>query len=171
VNLMAKILTVDDSRAVRMLVGKQARELGLEVIEAEDGQEALARIAEGKVDLIVLDITMPVLDGPAFLTQLREGGNRTPVLMLTSESKRSVVATLMKLGIDDFILKPFKADELKAKMVKILKLDRPPAPAAAPAPSATVGSADPAATPPASAGPGGKATADILVVDDMENVA
>jgi two-component system cell cycle response regulator len=169
VNLMAKILTVDDSRAVRMLVGKQARELGLEVTEAEDGQEALARIAESKFDLIVLDITMPVLDGPAFLTQLRERGNRTPVLMLTSESKRSVVATLMKLGIDDFILKPFKADELKAKMVKILKLDRLPAPAA-PAPEGSAESpAMSAASPVASVG--GKATVDILVVDDMENVA
>lgn len=169
---MAKILTVDDSRAVRMLVGKQARELGLEVAEAEDGQQALARIAEARYDLIVLDITMPVLDGPAFLTQLREGGDRTPVLMLTSESKRSIVATLMKLGIDDFILKPFKADELKAKMVKVLKLDRAPAAAGTADPTAAAVPSS-AATGGASAGAtvgAGKVLVDVLVVDDMENV-
>jgi len=162
-----KILTVDDSRAVRMLVGKQARELGLEVAEAEDGEQALARIAEGKYDLIVLDITMPVLDGPAFLAALREKGDRTPVLMLTSESKRSIVATLMKLGIDDFILKPFKADELKAKMLKVLKLDK--VPAAAPAGGAAA-AAESAVVAPGSATAGGKTAVDILVVDDMETV-
>jgi two-component system cell cycle response regulator len=161
-----KILTVDDSRAVRMLVGKQARELGLEVVEAEDGEQALARIAEGKHDLIVLDITMPVLDGPAFLAALREKGDRTPVLMLTSESKRSIVAALMKLGIDDFILKPFKADELKAKIVKVLKLDK--VPAAASAGGAAAGELPTVA--PGSATAGGKPAVDVLVIDDMENV-
>ncbi|HET6280686.1 MAG TPA: response regulator [Polyangia bacterium] len=165
-----KILTVDDSRAVRMLVGKQARELGLEVAEAEDGEQALARLAEGKYDLIILDITMPVLDGPAMLTQLREKGDRTPVLMLTSESKRSIVAALMKLGIDDFILKPFKADELKAKIVKVLKLDKAPAVAQA---EGGGNAAESTAAAPGSAptlGGGGKPAVDILVVDDMENV-
>ena len=52
---------------------------------------------------------------------VRERGDKTPVLMLTSESKRSVVSTVMKLGIEDYILKPFKPEELKAKVSKVLK--------------------------------------------------
>jgi DNA-binding response OmpR family regulator len=74
----------------------------------------------------------------------------------------------MKLGIDDFILKPFKADELKAKMVKVLKLDKAPPAAITPAGEGSPG--DPAAAPPAATAAGGKASVDILVVDDMENV-
>jgi DNA-binding response OmpR family regulator len=66
---------------------------------------------------------MPVLDGPGMLARMREAGNKTPVLMLTSESKRSIVAQLMKLGIDDYILKPFKNDELKRKILKSLKME------------------------------------------------
>ncbi|HXI58659.1 MAG TPA: response regulator [Polyangia bacterium] len=167
---MGKILTVDDSRAVRMLVGKQARELGLEVVEAEDGQQALARIAEDHYDIIVLDITMPVLDGPAFLAELRQKGDLTPVLMLTSESKRSIVTTLMKLGIDDFILKPFKAEELKAKIAKVLaKVLAKSSPGSA-APTAAAAATDESAVAGAEPAAGAKPTVDILVVDDMENV-
>jgi CheY-like chemotaxis protein len=171
---MGKILTVDDSRAVRMLVGKQARELGLDVVEAEDGQQALARIAEDHYDIIVLDITMPVLDGPAFLAELRQKGDLTPVLMLTSESKRSIVTTLMKLGIDDFILKPFKAEELKAKIAKALAkgLAKGAAKSANPdaTPTATGAPSDESAGAGGDAAGAAKPTVDILVVDDMENV-
>src|SRR3954467_9581235 len=117
---MHKVLTIDDSRAVRMLVSKQARELGCEVDEAEDGAAGLVKLAAQRYGLIVLDVTMPVLDGAGMLASLRERGDRTPVLVLTSESKRSVVAGLLKLGIADYILKPFRAEELQNKMMKIL---------------------------------------------------
>src|SRR5438874_1771483 len=101
---MPKILTVDDSRAVRMIVAKQVREMGFEVEEAEDGEQGLLKLEDEVYDLVVLDITMPVLDGPGMLARMREGGNQTPVLMLTSESKRSIIAQLMKSGITDYIL-------------------------------------------------------------------
>ena len=55
------------------------------------------------------------------LAKMREAGNKTPVLMLTSEAKRSIVGEVMKLGIEDYILKPFKPEELKAKVSKVLK--------------------------------------------------
>jgi len=166
------VLTIDDSRAVRMLVSKNAREMGLEVVEAEDGKQGLARLADGKFDLIVLDITMPELDGPGMLTALRERGDRTPVLMLTSESKRSIVASLMKLGIEDYILKPFKGDELKRKMAKVLHMNVP-VPVAIGDGDLTVRDGAPLAAAPAPAAvPTGAAgaAADILCVDDMENV-
>jgi two-component system cell cycle response regulator len=166
---MPKVLTVDDSRAVRMLVSKNAKEMGLEVDEAEDGQQGLSKVAEDSYDLIVLDVTMPVLDGPGMLKELRERGDKTPVLMLTSESKRSIVASLMKMGIEDYILKPFKPDELKAKIAKALKMAGPaPGDEALVKEMASIVQAPSASDP--KAGAGGKQFVDILCIDDMENV-
>ena len=166
---MPKVLTVDDSRAVRMLVSKNAKEMGLEVDEAEDGQQGLSKVADESYDLIVLDVTMPVLDGPGMLKELRERGDKTPVLMLTSESKRSIVASLMKMGIEDYILKPFKPDELKAKIAKALKMAGPaPGDEALVKEMASIVQAPSASDP--KAGAGGKQFVDILCIDDMENV-
>jgi two-component system, cell cycle response regulator len=167
---MPSVLTIDDSRAVRMLVSKNAREMGLEVEEAEDGVQGLAKLENQKFDLIVLDITMPELDGPGMLTQLRERGDDTPVLMLTSESKRSIVASLMKLSIAGYILKPFKPDELKAKIAQALNLAGPPGADAALAKQMAAAVQVPAPGD-AKAAEGGKAFIDILCVDDMENVS
>lgn len=161
---MTRILTVDDSRAIRSIVVKQVKELGFEADEAEDGREGLQKLEACVYDLVVLDVTMPNMDGPEMLKQLRATGNTTPVLMLTSESKRSTIADVMKAGIDDYILKPFKSEELVAKIRKALKLgDSPRAPAAAAPKSADAS---------ASSNMGGPARqfVDILVVDDMENV-
>jgi two-component system cell cycle response regulator len=165
---MARILTVDDSRSVRMIVTREMQALGYEVDEAEDGEKGLAKLEELSFDLVILDVTMPVLDGPGMLAKMRENGNKTPVLMLTSESKRSIIAALMKTGITDYILKPFKSDELKAKVQKALNV---PGSGAAPVSEAT---AQPAAgapgIAPAADAAAGKTFVDILVVDDMENV-
>lgn len=153
---MPRILTVDDSRPIRMIVSKALVEMGFEVGEAEDGNDGLKKLQDSSYDLVVLDVTMPNLDGPGMLAKMRERADKTPVLMLTSESKTSIVAALMKLGIQDYVLKPFKGDELRAKVLKALKLP-----------------ADYVAQ--KAGGGGGAAEVDdgklpILVIDDMENV-
>lgn len=167
---MKKLLTVDDSRAVRSMVTKAVREAGYEVDEAEDGEQGLARLEEAQYDLILLDVTMPVLDGPGMLERMRARGDKTPVLMLTSESKRSIVANVMQSGISDYILKPFKPEDLAAKINKVLgdpgggaNVAAAPAPAAAPSSSGGGGGAGARSI-------GGRAFIDVLVVDDMENV-
>lgn len=167
---MPRVLTVDDSRAIRQIVSKQLAELGCDTDEAEDGEKGLQRLEEIEVDLILLDVTMPVMDGPEMLRRLREAGNKTPVIMLTSESKRSVIATALKLGIEDYVLKPFKPEELREKVQKVIRISgapvaAPPAPTAA-APSSAVAEASAAG---AAAG-AAKPFVDVLVVDDMENV-
>jgi DNA-binding response OmpR family regulator len=136
-----------------MIVSKALVEMGFEVGEAEDGNEGLKKLQGGGYDLVVLDVTMPNLDGPGMLAKMREGGDKTPVLMLTSESKTSIVAALMKLGIQDYLLKPFKGDELRAKVLKALKL---PANYSAQNSGAAADAGD------------GKLI--VLVIDDMENV-
>jgi DNA-binding response OmpR family regulator/anti-anti-sigma regulatory factor len=163
---MPRILTIDDSSTIRSIITKQMSDLGFEVDHAEDGQQGLAKLEEISVDLILLDVTMPVMDGPTMLAALRERGDQTPVIMLTSESKRSIVAGAVKLGIEDYILKPFKPDELRGKVMKVLRLDSNGATAAVGANPAVASSHAPGAS-------GDAATrqfVDILVVDDMENV-
>jgi two-component system, cell cycle response regulator len=153
---MPRILTVDDSRPIRMIVSKAMAEFGFEVCEAEDGNDGLKKLADGTYDLVILDVTMPNLDGPGMLGKMREQGNKTPVLMLTSESKTSIVAALMKMGIQDYVLKPFKADELRAKVLKALKLP------------AGYTAANPGGGAPASEADDGRLM--VMVIDDMENV-
>jgi len=166
---MPAILTVDDSRAVRTIVGKQVRELGFDVLEAEDGIQGLEQLAQAQVDLVLLDVTMPNMDGPAMLQKMREGGNKTPVIMLTSESKRTIVAGAMKLGISDYILKPFKPEELRSKVLSVLQGEPgvdSVVQADAPGSREAVGDGAPAA----SAAQPVNRFVDVLVVDDMENV-
>ena len=142
-----RVLTVDDSRAIRSIVGKNMVELGFGVEEAENGEVGLQKLFAGQFDLVILDVTMPVLDGPGMLEQMRAKSNKTPVLMLTSESSSSVVASVLKQGISDYILKPFQGDELKNKVRKILKITE------------------------SSAQPSTRTPVDVLIVDDIENVA
>jgi DNA-binding response OmpR family regulator/anti-anti-sigma regulatory factor len=166
---MPRILTIDDSSTIRSIITKQMVDLGFEVDHAEDGQQGLAKLEEISVDLILLDVTMPVMDGPTMLAALRERGDRTPVIMLTSESKRSIVSGAVKLGIEDYILKPFKPDELRGKVMKALKLDGSGAAAAGPV-AANASVASPSSPAGSAAGGSTRQFIDILVVDDMENV-
>lgn len=166
---MPRIMTIDDSSTIRSIITKQMTDLGFEVDHAEDGQQGLAKLEEATCDLILLDVTMPVMDGPTMLAALRERGDQTPVIMLTSESKRSIVAGAVKLGIEDYILKPFKPDELRGKVLKALRIDGSGGASAAGPVAANPSVA--AAAPTASAGnASSRQFIDVLVVDDMENV-
>ncbi len=167
---MATILTVDDSRAVRTIVSKQVKDLGFEVDEAEDGTQGLAKLAECQFDLVILDVTMPNMDGPTMLGKMRDSGNTTPVIMLTSESKRSIIAGAMKSGITDYILKPFKPEELRNKILSVLQgaggaedVVASSMPGGAPAAGVAEGASS-------ARDPGAKQFVDVMVVDDMENV-
>jgi DNA-binding response OmpR family regulator len=170
---MPAILTVDDSRAVRTIVGKQVKELGFDVLEAEDGIQGLEVLKESSVDLVLLDVTMPNMDGPTMLQKMRESGNKTPVIMLTSESKRSIVAGAMKQGITDYILKPFKPEELRAKVLSVLQgentgLDSVVQSEAQGSPTTSAPAPEP--SPGLSASAPTSRFVDVLVIDDMENV-
>ena len=173
---MARILTVDDSRSVRMIVTKQLADLGLEIEEAENGEDGLAKLEDLHFDLVLLDVTMPVLDGPGMLERMRSAGNTTPVLMLTSESKRSTMTTLIKLGISGYILKPFRPEELREKVCKALNREdvgaavAEPAIVAAPQPASSSGAAAGAYAGAMASPSGARQFVDVLVIDDMDNV-
>lgn len=120
-----KILTVDDSKTIRTIVKRAFSPYDCEVFEAENGVEGLATAAKIKPDLIVLDLTMPVMNGVEMLEKLKADPNlkTIPVIMLTAESGRENVLRIVKLGVNDYIVKPFKGEQLIQRAEKILKLE------------------------------------------------
>lgn len=121
-----KILTVDDSKTIRMIVGRAFKTYECAVCEASNGEEGLAAAAREKPDLIILDITMPVMDGVTMLTNLRENPElkQIPVIMLTAESGRENVLHIAQLGIRDYLVKPFKEDQLIEKAGRVVNLQK-----------------------------------------------
>lgn len=119
-----KILTVDDSKTIRMIIQRAFRAHDCAFAEAANGEEGLAVAATFRPDLIILDITMPVMDGIAMLTKLRQDPQLkgTPVIMLTAESGRDNVAAIAAIGISDYLVKPFKENELIEKAGKVIPL-------------------------------------------------
>jgi two-component system cell cycle response regulator len=121
-----KILSVDDSRTIRIIVGRSFSSYDCQVVEACNGEEGLATAAREKPDLIILDVTMPVMDGVTMLTKLKENPDlkAIPVIMLTAESGRENVLHIAKLGVRDYLVKPFKENELVEKVGRIVQLQK-----------------------------------------------
>lgn len=119
-----KILTVDDSKTVRIIVKKAFKSFDCEIVEAANGVEGLAAAAREMPDLILLDITMPVMDGVEMLTKLKSDPNLKgiPVIMLTAEGGRDNVLKIAKIGVRDYIVKPFKEEVLVEKCGRIIDL-------------------------------------------------
>jgi two-component system, cell cycle response regulator len=128
-----KILSVDDSKTIRMIVTRAFRSYDCVICEGSNGEEGLAAAAREKPDLILLDITMPVMDGVTMLTKLKEDPDlkHIPVIMLTAESGRENVLHIAKLGIRDYLVKPFKEDQLLDKVKRVVTLQPKPVAAAA----------------------------------------
>ncbi len=119
-----KILTVDDSKTIRMIVKKAFKPYNCELFEGENGVEGLALAAKEQPDLIILDITMPVMTGIEMLGKLKAEGDLKdiPVIMLTAESGKENVMQIVKMGVKDYIVKPFKGEQLIERAKNILKL-------------------------------------------------
>ena len=121
-----KILSVDDSRTIRLIVARTLMPYDCVIIEASNGEEGLAAAAREKPDLILLDITMPVMDGVTMLAMLKEDVTlkQTPVIMLTAESGRENVLHVSKLGVNDYLVKPFRAEQLIEKAARVVRLQK-----------------------------------------------
>ncbi len=116
-----RLLVVDDEQTLlQQLKGAFERERYL-VVTAPDGEEALDKLAEGPVDLIVLDIMLPKLDGLSVLRAIRQSGVTTPVLMLTAKGDPQDKVTGLDLGADDYLAKPFSIAELMARVRALLR--------------------------------------------------
>lgn len=119
---MKRILIVDDEKNMRWVLGQALAADGFEVVEATDGKEALASIAEQAPDIMVLDHRMPAPDGMEVLRRIRANGMTFPVIMLTAHGNVETAVLAMKAGATEYLTKPFDLDELKLAIDKALKI-------------------------------------------------
>jgi DNA-binding response OmpR family regulator len=131
---MAQVLVVDDAAKIRAAVRKLLEGAGHEVLEAATGRESLRILYDAKPDLVLLDVSMPDMDGWEALERIREL-TWVPVLMVTARDAPPDRVKGLRGGADDYIVKPFEPDELLARIEVALRhagLDAPPAAPAEP---------------------------------------
>jgi two-component system, OmpR family, response regulator MprA len=118
---MAQILVVDDEPTVRRALERALRLESYEVELAVDGREALDVLAEHPPDAIILDVSMPGIDGLEVCRRLRAAGDRTPILMLTARDAIDDRVKGLDVGADDYLVKPFALRELQARVRALLR--------------------------------------------------
>jgi two-component system, cell cycle response regulator len=121
---VATILIVDDSVAIRRIISRALTAVGYQVVEASDGSEALAACRAQRPDLVLLDIDMPVMDGPTALREMRADPHLAsiPVLFLTARTGGADVAAGIELGAQDYLRKPCEPAELTARVAMALRV-------------------------------------------------
>ena len=120
---MAKtIMIIDDSASIRQVVSITLKKAGYDVVEGNDGKDALSKLDGQKINLIVCDVNMPVMDGITFLKELKNLPNYkfTPVIMLTTESQEAKKQEGKLAGAKAWIVKPFKPEILLAAVEKLI---------------------------------------------------
>ncbi|MCL2514276.1 MAG: response regulator [Oscillospiraceae bacterium] len=119
-----KLLVVDDSAVIRKVIKAAADVLQLETIEAEDGIEALEKVAahHAGIDLILLDWNMPEMNGYDVLVEIKTNDKykHIPVMMVTTEGQQSSIVAAVRAGADNYLVKPFTVEELETKIVECL---------------------------------------------------
>ncbi|NQW74952.1 MAG: response regulator transcription factor [Candidatus Planktophila sp.] len=116
-----QIMIVDDEPGVRALLRDTLSIAGFDVIEATDGMSALTLMRTNQPQLAVIDINMPLMDGFELVERLRSTNNLIPVLMLTAREDKSDIARGLKIGADDYVIKPFGIEELVLRIRAILR--------------------------------------------------
>ncbi|MBO7744564.1 response regulator transcription factor [Paenibacillus sp. MWE-103] len=117
---MAKIAVVDDDAHIRELVGLYLRDEGFEIVEFGNGEAAWAYIAENGIDMVIMDIMMPRMDGWELCRRLRATGDM-PILMITAKGESEEKIKGFQLGTDDYVTKPFDPMELVVRVKAVLK--------------------------------------------------
>lgn len=119
-----KILSVDDSKMIHMVIGKAFKPYDVQLFFATNGVEGLAVATRETPNLIILDVTMPVMDGVETLTKLKSDPllKDIPVIMLTAEAGRENVVKIARIGVRDYMIKPFKEEALIEKASRIVDL-------------------------------------------------
>lgn len=122
--MAVKILTVDDSSTIRMIIKKAFRSFDCTVLSATNGVEGLAAANREKPDLILLDYTMPIMDGFEMLNKMKSDPDlkKIPVIMLTAEAGKETVMKIAKLGVRDYLIKPFKEELVVDRVGRHLEL-------------------------------------------------
>ena len=118
------VLVVDDSGVMRKIIARSLGALGVSGIsEAGDGREALEVFGDGSgFDLVITDWNMPEMNGLELTQQIRSGGSNVPVMMVTTESEKESVMQAIQAGVNDYLVKPFDGEMLKAKLNRLVAI-------------------------------------------------
>ncbi len=117
---LPKILLVDDAAFMRMRCAKLLTENGYEVDEAENGQEAIHKYQSYKPDLVLMDITMPVMDGITATREIKALDANAKVVMVSALGQQTMVIEAIKAGAKDFVVKPFEPDKILSTVKKFV---------------------------------------------------
>lgn len=118
---MTRLLVVDDDAHIRELVKVFLQNEGLDVLEAADGVDALSKLESEKIDMVIMDIMMPNMNGWELCEEIRKYYNDLPILMLTAKGETAQKVKGFNLGTDDYLVKPFEPAELIVRVKSILK--------------------------------------------------
>jgi DNA-binding response OmpR family regulator len=117
---MTKVLIVDDEPAIVRLVRDYLERAGFDVSTAANGEDALQLFARGRPDLVILDLTLPRIDGLDVARAIRRSGD-VPIIMLTARTEEADRVAGLELGADDYVTKPFSAREIVARVRAVLR--------------------------------------------------
>ncbi len=117
---MPKVLVVDDAAFMRMRCVKLLKESGFETVEASNGREAVQQYQEQHPDAVLLDITMPDMDGLAALEAIKQYDANARVAMVTAMGQQAIVMQALKLGAKDFVVKPFEPGRVLGALKRLL---------------------------------------------------
>lgn len=117
---MTKILIVDDAEFLRVRISKMLGGEGYEILEADNGAKAVNLYKSSQPDLVLMDITMPEMDGLTALKEIRSYDSKARVIMLTALGQESVVLEAIKSGARDFVVKPFERERVLTAISKLL---------------------------------------------------
>lgn len=116
-----KVLVVDDEHNLRDMVSSYLKNEGYDTVEAENGKNAVQCVKNDQIDLVILDIMMPEMDGYEALKDIRSIQKNIPVIMLTAKTDEIDKVVGLEMGADDYITKPFSMRELAARMKAVLR--------------------------------------------------
>ena len=116
-----KVLVADDSGIMRKIIIRSLNSVGItDIVEAANGQEAIDKFKETPVDLILTDWNMPEKSGLDVVVEIRATGSQVPIIMVTTEAQKGQVISAIQAGVNDYLTKPFEADDLRAKLDKFV---------------------------------------------------
>lgn len=120
-----KVLLVDDSQVMRRIMIGALKQSGTDdVVEAANGREAVNVVAkDDTIGLVLMDWNMPEMTGIEALKKIRAGGNKVPIIMVTTEAEKAKVLEAIKSGANDYLAKPFGPKEIQEKLAKFLGPD------------------------------------------------
>lgn len=118
---MFSILVCEDDFAIKTMISTKLKQENYSVYTVQNGQEALNLMEKQQIDLVISDIMMPEMDGYEFVQTLRETKHTLPILMITAKSQLESLEAAFKLGVDDYMVKPLRLEELVLRVKALLR--------------------------------------------------